>query len=243
MAKGDPTLEGTRLLRKLIPGVEFQPAVEDTWTLSSGAEGWKVVNNGALKFAVWRGYFDISGLSIQDLSLMVAAPGWQECDEWFLDGASPGSRPLIKTWDILSKAALRNDILSVNRWVNPGVPCGWNAPGMMASDFNLEEIFSGRYRTFTEIQQTTIGPDPFLSPIAVAQSHETAWGAGDATAGDKLHITRIVLLSKVQLEYPQEGHIIVPPMSVIVPVALVKEKNLVHMERLRRSYVEADVRS
>jgi len=90
MAKGDPKLEGTRLLRKLIPGVEFEAAVGDTWSLSAGAEGWKVVDNGALKFGVWRGYFDISGLSIQDLSLMIAAPGWQESDEWFLDGAFPG---------------------------------------------------------------------------------------------------------------------------------------------------------
>jgi len=151
MAKGDPTLEGTRLLRKLIPGVEFEAAIEDTWSLSSGAEGWKVVDNGALKFGVWRGYFDISGLSIQDLSLMVAAPGWQECDEWYLDGAFPGGRPLIKTWDMLTKATLPDDILNVNRWINPGLPCGWNAPGMMESNFNLEEIFSGRYRTFTEI--------------------------------------------------------------------------------------------
>jgi len=241
MAKGDPTLEGTRLLRKLIPGVEFEPAIEETWGLSAGAEGWKVVDNGAQKFGVWRGYFDIAGLAIQDLSLMVAAPGWQECDEWFFNGSAPGERPLIKTWDMLSKATLPDDILNVNRWINAGIPCGWNAPGMMESNFNLEEIFAGRYRTFTEIQHSSLGG--FLNPVAVAQSHEAGWGAGDATAGDKVHITRVVLLSKVQEPYPSDGRIIVPPMSVIVPIALVKEKSLVHLERLRRSYVEADVRS
>jgi len=238
MGKGDAKLEGTRLLRKLIPGVEYATAPEGTWIVSEIGEGWERVNNGANDFAVWRGYFDLAGLSHQDLSMMVAAPGWQECDEWFL-GAVQGSRPLIKTWDILSKATIPNSALATTTWVNNSTPSGWSAPGMIESNFNLEEIFAGRFRMFTPInKQNALG---FMASDAVAQSNETMWGAGDATAGDKIHITKIVLLTDTQ-DYP-EGFLTVPPMSIILPLALIKEKDLVHMERLRRSYVEQNVRS
>jgi len=234
---GKTEVKGTRLMRKLIPGVAWKPAEEGEFENDSGSEGWKTHDNGAQVFAIWRGYFDIAGLSSQGLSEMVGSPGWQESDDWILSGQ--GSRPLIKTWDILSKASIPNDALAPRRWENISLPSGWNAPGMIKSNFNLEEIFAGRYRTFTQLQmQNAAGT---LDSIAVGQSTLTEWGAGDATAGDKIHITRIILLSET-VEYPY-GYVVAPPMAVLVPIALLKEPDLVHLERMRRSYVEQDARA
>jgi len=208
---GKTTVKGTRLMRKSIPGACWVIDAEGVFTNVAQTEGWNtvIISGSGNTFAIWRGYFDIAGLSKQSLSEMVGSPGWQESDDWSLDG--PGSRPLIKTWDIL----------------------------LIKSNFNLEEIFAGRYRTFTQLQMQNAAGS--LDSIAVGQSCLTEWGAGDATAGDKIHITRIVLLSDTTV-YPV-GILVTPPMAVLVPIALLEEPELVHLERLRRSYVEQDSRS
>jgi len=236
---GKTEVKGTRLMRKLIPGASWIVDGEGVFTNAAGTEGWNILitpgsNN---EFAVWRGYFDIAGLSKQSLSELVGSPGWQESDDWSLEG--PGTRPLIKTWDILSKASIPDSALEDRTWLNVSLPSGWNAPGMIRSNFNLEEIFAGRYRTFTQLQmQNSTG---FLDSIAVGQSCLTEWGAGDATAGDKIHITRIVSLTDTMLY--AVGILTTPPMAVLVPIALLEEPELVHLERMRRSYVEQDSRS
>ena len=228
-------IEGSRLLRKLIPGTSFAiDAGDGSYDFSTGeqASGWTIVVNDANQsFAVWRGYFDLAGLAMQDLTMMVAVPGWQECDEWHL--ALPGgTRPLVRTWDILSKASIPDDALDSDRWVSASFISGWKAPGMIGSDYNLEEIFSGRFRQFA-VNTTWSGGQ------ALAQTTQSEWGAGDATAGDKIYVTRVVVLEGTQA-YP--GLTIVPPMSVIIPIALLDEPDLQHMERLRRSYVEQESR-
>jgi len=236
---GKTTVKGTRLMRKSIPGACWVIDAEGVFTNVVQTEGWNtvVISGSGNTFGVWRGYFDIAGLSKQSLSEMVGSPGWQESDDWSLDG--PGSRPLIKTWDILSKASIPDSALADRTWMNVSLPAGWNAPGMIKSNFNLEEIFAGRYRTFTQLQMQNAAGS--LDSIAVGQSCLTEWGAGDATAGDKIHITRIVLLSDTTV-YPV-GILVTPPMAVLVPIALLEEPELVHLERLRRSYVEQDSRS
>ena len=228
-------IEGSRLLRKLIPGTSFAIDPEGNYDFSVGKEasGWTVVVNDVSKsFAVWRGYFDLAGLAMQDLTMMVAVPGWQECDEWHLAVPS-GTRPLVRTWDILAKANIPDEALDADRWINSGLVTGWKAPGMIGSEFNLEEIFSGRFRQFAVNSTYSAGQ-------ALAQTTQQEWGAGDATAGDKIYITRVLILDGTEA-YP-DGPLVVPPMSVIIPIALLDEPDLVHMERLRRSYVEQDSR-
>jgi len=232
------TLEGARLLRKLIPGTSFLLDAEDNFSFSPGdeASGWFIVENDiGQTFAVWRGYFDLAGLSMQDLTMMVAVPSWQECDTWSLSQVAAGLVPLVRTWDILSKAHIPDTALDSDRWIDvtAGTFKGWRAPGMIGSEYNLEEIFSGRFRQFI-INST------YSAGLALGQSAETAWGAGDATAGDKIYITRVVVL-EATISYPG-GLMVIPPMSVLIPIALLEEPDLVHMERLRRSYVEQDSR-
>ncbi len=67
------------------------------------------------------------------------------------------------------------------------------------------------------------------------------WGAGDATAGDKIYITRVVRLSGLA-NYGLEL-LVSPPQDVITNAIVVEEKDLVYMERLRRSYVLGESRN
>ena len=235
MAK-DTGIKGTRLLRKMISGFEASTDSSDpaVWSLEEGQSDWQIITNGSNQMAVWRGYYDLAGYAREDLTAMVAVPGFQECDEWFMGATiTIGERPVIKTWDIISKVHLPDGIFDTDTFLNNGIPCGWSAPGMIGgSNFNLEEIFAGRFRIFSVNQ--TIGN-------TLVQTTEQAWGAGDATAGNRIYITRMVMLEDTQV-YP-DGRICAPPMAVILPVALIHEKDLPYIQRLRRSYALSDTRS
>ena len=225
-------LKGNRLMRKQIPFMAAFPLEGDIdWSIQFQGGGWEiVVNDLGINYAVWRGYFDIAGFSSEQLSTFVGGAGWQEADEWVMGPSASFSRARIKTWDILSKAKIDDEALDRH---GPGTSSGvWHAPGFAGSNYNLEEIFAGRYRHLDFSTTITAGFN---------QTYEQVWGTGDATAGDKIYITRIVQLTGLAL-YGLEN-LVVPPQNVIVPVSLVDEKDLVYMERLRRSYVLAESRN
>jgi len=223
---------GQRLLRKQIPFMfSFPQENSIDWAIQYQGGGWEiVVNDIGLNYAVWRGYFDIAGWNKAKLTAFVSGAGWQEADEWLMGSPTDFTRPRIKTWDIISKAMIRDDALDKH---GPGTAAGaWFAPGFSGSDYNLEEIFAARYRHFDFSTTITAGFN---------QTYEQVWGAGDATAGDKIYITRIVLLTGLA-DYGLEG-LTIPCQDVIVPATIADEKDIVHLERLRRSYVSAESRN
>ena len=76
--------------------------------------------------------------------------------------------------------------------------------------------------------------------------HQTAqeiWGCGDATAGDKIYVTRIISPSMAIDPGNTANNLMVPAQNIIVNAAVVDEKDLVYMERLRRSYVLGESRN
>jgi hypothetical protein len=220
------------LLRKQIPFFSAYPLEGNLdWSIQYQGGGWEIViNDQGINWAVWRGYFDIAGWSTQQLTAFISGAGWQESEEWYMGPPTNFNRPRIKTWDIISKAKIGDDAFDKHGTGSAAVM--WFAPGMAGSNYNLEEIFAGRYRHFDV--STTI-------PAGFNQTSESIWGAGDATAGDKIYITRIILLTGLT-NYPTEG-LVVPPQDVIVPSGITSEKDLVYLERLRRSYVEAESRT
>jgi hypothetical protein len=225
-------IKGQRLLRKQIPFFfAFPEANNIDWSIQYQGGGWGiVVNDLGVNYAVWRSYFDIAGWSSEMLTAFIAGAGWQEADEWIMGPPANFSRPRIKTWDIISKAKIGDDALDQH---GPGAASQtWLAPGYAGSNYNLEEIFAGRYRHFDFSTTITAGFN---------QTHESIWGAGDATAGDKIYITRIVQLTGLA-DYGLEG-LTVPPQDVILPAGITTEKDLIYMERLRRSYVAAESRN
>lgn len=225
-------IQGTRLLRKLTDGALFGLSDETTWTVGTGS-GWELyTNNSGIQFGVLRTYFDIAGWSREQLSAFIDGIGWQESDQFQLPGqATIGTSPVLQTWDLVTKAAIPNEALEDEHWLVPADGIMWSAPGMLRSHYNLEEVFAGRHRNFS--------PDNTVS-YAMVKTAENIWGAGNATAGDKIYITRVVKLSGLQT-YP--GQVYVPPQNIIANAILVDEKDLVYMERLRRSYVLAESRN
>ena len=225
-------ITGTRLLRKQIPYCWVYGVGEEPNQFEIGVQGggWEIYTNELGRvYAIWRGYFDIAGWNSEQLTAFISGAGFQEANQWLgPDPVALGSIPRIKTWDIVSKAKIPNSALDTATALTSGE---WLAPGFAGSNYDLEEIFTGRYRHFDYSTTVTAGFNQTAMQI---------WGAGDATAGDKVYLTRVVDVSGV-LVYP--GFLIIPPQNVVMPATLVDEKDLVYMERLRRSYVLAESRN
>ena len=227
-------IQGSKLLRKTIPGAyiswnDYEPYI----SIGGGGAGWTTYYNGNVNFAIWRGYFDIAGWSKDQLSAFITGVGWQESDRWVLANANDAGSfaPEVLTWDILSKAKIPDEALDGEHFLDGAGFFGWNAPGMIDSNYNLEEIFGGRFRQFL--------PNDTLNNVANQYATEL-WGVGDATAGDKIYITRIVAPFLAM----KDGTVLfVPPQAILIPAAVVEEKDLVYMERLRRSYVLGESRN
>lgn len=221
------SVKGSRDLRKLIPSSYLFNDGEDQWT--GLLNGWEIYTNDVgTQWALHRSYVDIVGWSKDEITAFTQGAAFQEAERW--TATLGGVIPLLNTWDIVSVNYIEDGAFDSDKFVSPlGAPYNWNAPGMSGSNYNLEEILAGRYRCFAQSDDIT----------ATHQSNLQVWGAGDATAGDRIYITRAILLTSTTV-YP--GSIMVPPMAVVIPTLLVKESDLVYMERLRRSYVLNDNR-
>ena len=230
-------ITGTRLLRKQIPGiaVDYDDAPPYIgFTGPSSSAGWEIYGNDLnTGFAIWRGYFDIQGWSKEQLSAFIGGAGWQESDGWNLHDPqlAHSFAPEINTWDIISKAPIPNSALDAVHFVDGIGYFGWNGPGMSRSNYDLEEIFAARHRQFVV--------NTILNNVLM-QNDQNIWGAGDATAGDKIYITRII---STGVSIKDGSLLIVPPQGIILPATVVDEKDLVYMERLRRSYVLGESRN
>ena len=226
-------VEGNRLLRKLIPATHVINDGETPYTYQfgpgMGGGGWEIVNNGTVRaMLVWRGYFDLAGYVKQDATTFVLGVNFQESNTHLAGGLEPTGA--IHNWRMCTKRAVNDNDLSASNFTTAFTM--FSPPGMMSSTFDLEEIFSGRYRQLT--------PDTTVNTLLV-QTNAQSWGAGDATAGDRLHVTLIYLLANLtNPEPPASSLLIAPDQAVVIPVLVTKEKDLVYIERLRRSYVLAE---
>ena len=220
-------ITGTRLLRKLIPNC-WAVGTSGVWEFAE-QNGWENVNPDAVAgmgYVVYRTYFDIAGWSSEQLSAFIQGAGFQQAESVYMTVPEAG---IGKEWCILSKARIGNDAFDATHHSMVGNQ--WHAPGMAGSNYNLEEIFTGRYREYSYDLNT---------PYSGNLSGQFIWGAGDATAGDKIHVTIALRIINIDIEALA---IVYPPTSVIVPAVLADEKDLVYMERLRRSYVLAESRN
>jgi len=101
------------------------------------------------------------------------------------------------------------------------------APGFLPSSVDLMEVIYGERMEYAVNGQ--IG-------FTYVQTSAETFGSGNPTAMDKLHWTRIFVF------FNNQGldSVTIMPSNLIVQALTVEEKDLVWMERLRRSYVLQD---
>jgi hypothetical protein len=178
--------------------------------------GWVIVQDDATAFTIaHREYIDLSGWSREDLTMFVRGVDIQKSQIPF------GNAPITHEYDILSTRRLTDAELGNNV----------SLPGFLPNTCDLMNIIYGERMTYASNAQI---------PGTFVQVSGDTFGSGNPTAMDKLHWTRLIISQNM----PSGGLIAVHPTNLVVQAITLEEKDLVYIERLRRSYVlqdEADV--
>lgn len=182
----------------------------------SSGEGWEVVQpfTNSVLYCAWRGYIDLAGYSKDDLTFFTQAVDIQH-------------GPI----DITSVTVLNTtivDLVTTRRIPDEdiGLYVGFLDVGPLpGAQFDLQEVIYGEWES--KVPYST--DFPTLRTISA-----DSFGSGNASAADRLHITRIVLPSSAV----DGAGVYLAGTNFIIGGTTGKEKDLVYIERLRRSYTQ-----
>jgi len=186
---------------------------------STVSNGWVILyeSSGHLDIA-FRSYIDLSGWSAQDLTTFVQGVDIQK---QMIPLKTVGSLGMLKIYEF--------DFITTRRLTDSELAPGnlLDLPGFLESTVDLMEVIYGERMEYGSNLQI---------PGSFVQISGETFGSGNPTAMDKLHWTRLVVF-----DHPTEldtGALFAT--NLIVQALTVEEKDLVWMERLRRSYVLQD---
>lgn len=208
---GGRALKGYRELTQMIP--EYIGTMGAA-TLA-GYKGW--IPNVANPLVVYETYFDLTGYELDDLTMMPIAatvqdPGIYSC--------SAATTPL-HVFDIISQEKIEGGEVWNQILVD-------NAPGMLESENNFEQITFGNYRLF-------LGQATFTNPAGLTvflPATQSQFGSGDAVSVQKLFCYRVILAPGAA-----EGTSLrIPASRFLLQANIIKESERVYLQRLKRSY-------
>jgi len=228
-----------RLLRKLIPHARIDvDGSEYVFANRGGGSGWEFITatnsvGNPTHWAVWRGYFDLSGIVEQQETLFTVGPVFQEGSDW--DYVTTNPQGALQVWDMITQEYITDATFDgvfggSGMWVAPGLVGSGDLP--TGAPYDLQDIHYGNARSMSYGPTTALGTSPF-HPLL---HRSVSWGVGSATAGQKLYITRAIHLDSALSPGPS-NEISSPPTAVVIPTLILKEPDLHYIERLRRSYV------
>ncbi|HIB64032.1 MAG TPA: hypothetical protein EYO33_02640 [Phycisphaerales bacterium] len=194
----------------------FEGSVYDNAASTTSAD-WENIpvqfGTGIVPGIINRTYIDLAGWSRQELTAFFNGFDIQRS----LPPLSITGVALIFEYDfITSRKLTRGELSNI-----------FNEPGFLSSTLDLSQLIYGEKRVWG--QNVNI-PGSFIIVDA-----ETS-GTGDATAMDKLHWTRLIVYGAAATAADIEAS----ATNLVVSAVTAKEKDLVWMERLRRSYVLED---
>lgn len=210
-----------RQLIKQIPGVGVIDINYQAQTsIIQFGEGWEIITIGAVQAWVWRGFIDLAGYSMDDLTFFSQAVDIQNS---LNSGGSPNFE-LCDDRTLLTTRALKDSELGPN-W--SGAQANINGFLNMATQpcIDLQEVIYGEWRQFVPYSATN---------GSFRQIAGDTFGAGNPTASDRIHITRIFSWQSAG----DDDAFVLYPQNVIIGGVTSKEKDLVYIERLRRAYTQ-----
>jgi len=244
MAKKDAVKE--RLMRQFIGPVDVSVDESNAFTVTGA--GWQIVtgtdsDGNPTYWAVFRDYFDLSGIVVDQATLFTVNPMFQEGCDWNFITENPIGA--IQVWDMLTQEYITDEtfngvIAHSGNWIPPGLTGSVSSPITLrtGAPYELEDVHYGNARSFQYGPVTALGG---FSQFLPSQTRSSSWGVGSATAGQKLYITRAIHISSALAPNPPSinplNQIRSPPTAVVVPALIAQESDLRYIERLRRSYV------
>jgi len=193
----------------------------DSPAVSSVSGGWTILEETpAHVIIVARKYIDLSAWSNQELTTFTQGVDIQK---QMIPRKVPGTTGFdtLTEFDFITTRRLKDSELDGAAIFNNG------APGFGGNTTDLMEVIYGERMEYAE--------NNAIDGTYVQISAET-FGSGNPTAMNKLHWTRLIIAYTGSFD----GGIIVWPTNLIIQAMTVEEKDLVWMERLRRSYVLQD---
>jgi len=177
--------------------------------------GWEILTDPTALFhhAVNRQYIDLSAWAIQELTTFTQGIDIQN---QFLPQYT-GVIPNVWIVDYISTRRLTDDELTK-------LGTNGSLPGFAGNTGDLMEIIYG------QSIQLAVNAQVSLTYVQVGGS---PFGSGNPTAMNKMHWTRHIICPGAA----PGANLILYPTNLIVQALTVEEKDLVWMERLRRSYV------
>jgi len=190
--------------------------------------GWEVIWN-TFPYAVNRTYIDLSGWTRQDLTTFTQGIDIQVA-------SMPRANTLgileVTCLDIITTRALTD--VEISNWGIAGI--GEDPPGFLDNTTDLMQVIYGERTTYA--QNTSIAG--VAGAVYVILDRET-FGSGNPTAMDKMHWTRVYWMNGSNFPAPPDVQVmLLPAANLVVQAMTVEEKDLVWIERLRRSYVLQD---
>ena len=220
-------LTGPRIMTKDVE--EYNGTFVALATAWPDHKGWKGVENIPVANHPginWESYFDLSGYNLDDLTVIPTLMELQDAGPYFfVNPHTPGGQTPDNTlWmvDVLSMERLNAEEVFTDL-------VGMNYPGSPGSTLNFEQLpmVNARFTT----ARSTIG-DSSLQTVATAGS----LGSGEPTTVQKLWCYRFILIGVGASGLSGGESLLVPSTRFVLAAQIVKEAELAHMMRLKRSY-------
>lgn len=212
------TIEGPRILGKSIDGLTVVYDASGTLVFSLAGSDWEELDRVTF---VNRQYYDLSGYRLKDLSLFFSSVDVQE--GW----APTGDMNAFSIVDLVTTEFIPDNQVQLSLESTGGAPL---APvGFLRSTFNMEQVVYGRTRKYITSPSGTFALHPQLSS-------QTTWGSCQATAGDKLYITRYIITATPTADVTFS----IPPAHFLTGGLVAEEPSLEYLMRMKRSYEHAN---
>jgi hypothetical protein len=192
------------------------PGVPATDTVIGG--NWEVLTDptGTFHHIVNRSYIDLSGYTLDDLTVFTQGVDIQK--EFTPNTLVPTAVPKIMEIDYLTTRRISDGELTQ-------IGTNGSIPGFTGTAFDLMEVVYGERMEYSENTQV---------PLTYIQTSGDTFGSGNPSTADKLHWTRHYIVPNAAAGTITQIY----PTNLVVQAITGEEKELVYIERLRRSYTQ-----
>jgi len=194
----------------------IEPAIANM-VITNNNEGWEEIpqQNQALAIAVVanRQYIDLAGYSMDDLTTFIQSVDIQKSRD-----PLGTNQQIVWAYDFLTTRRITTAELS--NFTDGEIP------GYVESTLDLMEMIYGEHQTLAVNANI---PGTFITTMG------DTLGSGNASAADRLHWTRVYVMAPPGIGVSSLG---IYSTNLVSQAITGKEKDLVYIERLRRSYTQ-----
>ncbi|MCP4124778.1 MAG: hypothetical protein GY751_23810 [Bacteroidetes bacterium] len=213
------SIEGERVLSKMIPQLHAWNSGEGATTLGNDSSGWEVITPNVLY--QWTDELDLSGISAEHLTTFFTGLSVQEPMPhagFRMIGGENTCYYVVS--DVISNVPFDGNIPT---W---GGHVEGQTPGFLGTTTNWDDVIMGSWREYVVLKEIAgnIG--------TMSLNQNGSFGSAEGSASRKLYFTRTVLVSNLSL---LGDYVRIPPARFVAGIAIAEEKDHEYLMRLKRS--------